>query len=374
MIVNYDKSFKVGDIQINDDYAMVRCKIPNYKDIRRYVQIGESITTKDHFDLDFKGCRSKWKMIFYPNGQYDFGNPSNDCRLYLMLTSCEKTVLKMNIQAYMTKKSLRSQTDITVSSNASESVFVASDKLRNWAGPLILSQNNEINKESEMLFIRCTFRLLSYDNKRGLNEAGSTFTISPLKKSRSMSPAVVKDKIVGKHDCSPMEVDFQSSSNQTTTKPTSSTEISVEFLSPPNPFESKSPILCNRLMQPLRPPRENPAESFVNCQRGNFKHRRPSSRTIIFDPNEREKARQWLNPNDNVRKSKSPLTPSKNSECLKTSDINVAKKADPEMAQSGTEERSETSTSDSDMLPGDDESNDQRTLREKIHHFENSFK
>lgn len=333
-LVRLGKKLKVSDSSVDrNNEATIICKIPRINAIRNFLQIGESMSTEDIFDIDFNGLATKWKIIFYPKGQYDFGRPSKDCRLYVMLMSCEKDVVKMDIKARLIFSTpSRSTQDNTVPSFPIEHLFITNDKRSNWAGPLTMRTFEDDFTRSDCLMIKLTIRLIVdeiNESKRSLRDVDSSLTDNLLSRSskriRSVSPAVKEDNQnvieimeVDENSSSPptikseskMEVDlyqFESSPDPRIAKSKSSPGADFKSLRKTrNPFTTKSPLPSQRSTLPsipfttkspatyqrlTQPSIESRAENSVNCQRGDYQHRRHSARTLIYTPVEREQIR-----------------------------------------------------------------------------------
>lgn len=110
---------EVVEIKTTDNFAAITCKIPTM------IEIGESITTKP-FDLTLGDSITKWSILFYPKGQYDFGKASKDCRVYLKMISCNNTYLIYTSRQVFTR--LCTYLYVFVRTYTSRHVFMHSDQ------------------------------------------------------------------------------------------------------------------------------------------------------------------------------------------------------------------------------------------------------
>lgn len=351
MTDRFDKRLDITNILSFEHYATVFCDIPRFKAVRNYIQTGESIATKD-FKLNFKGYgETNWKIIFYPKGQYDFGMPSDDLRAYVMSVSCETVTVRMIIQVFVTVKSMESDNGNTLSSSPSETRFYRDDQVRNWGGPYIMKFPRADIEAAEFVSIKCLFRLLEDDInkfKRGLSDEDSSMSDDPPMSSSKKPRSMPSTSAAAKKDHSPMEVDDEFVSPTNRSKSKSSMEIDDKTANPPDPFTTRSPLLFNRL---TRPPSGDHAEKLV----AQFK--KPSPRTIIFTPEERDnlkassaRRKLSLSRSNNMNNQNVQSNQFKSSGCVNVSDIVRSEKPDEQRAQSGSEENCESSTSDPNMV------------------------
>lgn len=348
MIFKSKRNIDDISVQINENTANVVCKMANCKDMIKNIQIGESITTNEAFDMNFNGFASTWKIIFYPKGQYDFGQASEDTRVYIKLISCDKSEIKANICIYLISPS--SFPSISSVSQHKDVMFIVNDKCRNWAGPFTLDLIDDEDTAGDNLQIKILIKIISNDSrntvncKRSSSEIDSPPTINdPPKKTRSLSPFAYDED----NDTS---VDNSKSGEVKT-----STSPSVAAI--PNPFTKKSPLQYSRLTQPSKNVERDDnkkncqtIESSANEPRGRFKFRQSSSRNGIFTPEERSEMKELkrlsLDPQQPTEKPPTRIS----SRCLTVFDIVNRRGADKEDTQSGTEGRLEMSTSETDMV------------------------
>lgn len=134
MIPQKIKNINVSQHWTRNNIVFVTCIINNYNSIIKRIVIGEYITTSQPFDLNFSDFTSKWILIFYAKGQYDYGIPSENCRFYIKMVSCNKSnrMLKMKINIC-----------IKSSSTVKEFEFIQNDNYKNWVGPLQMESIKE---------------------------------------------------------------------------------------------------------------------------------------------------------------------------------------------------------------------------------------
>lgn len=159
MISGYNNILDINNIFLKDNNAIVFGIIKNYKKILKRVPVGESITTTEPFSLSFPPPigTSKWMLFFYPNGQYDFGFASDNCRFYVKMVSWDSdhNILTTNIN-FRIKSSLNAQ----ARGETKMSEFNPKDIWKNWAGPFEMSFPKDIQM-SDNLMVRCEFEINS---------------------------------------------------------------------------------------------------------------------------------------------------------------------------------------------------------------------
>lgn len=201
MISGYNNIINVTHVRQRNKLACVTCTVLNYKEIVKCIDIGQSITTKESFDLKFSDFDAQWILIYYPKGQYDFGVASNNCRVYVKMLSCDKSdqVLRMNI-----KVALHSSPIILDShpiKNPSE--FIPNVNRKTWAGPFEVDLMKGMQLK-DSLTIKCYFEVISNDDndkfnsKRSISEINypisSNEPLAVSKKNRSVSPTSESQK------------------------------------------------------------------------------------------------------------------------------------------------------------------------------------
>lgn len=156
------QSLDVVVIKTNNDFATVTCKVPNYMGMP---EIGEAIRTVP-FDLVVGGISTKWIVLFYLKGQYDFGIASEDFRAYVKLISCNKTeveTIRMTINIYLQKVPMSSSKRYEcLASRDDESVSVFT-KCKNWTGPFRLQRHEDNDTSTGNLKMECVFKAPSND-------------------------------------------------------------------------------------------------------------------------------------------------------------------------------------------------------------------
>lgn len=149
------KNLQIHKIKTNNDFAAVTCKITNYMD---KIEIGESITTEP-FDLTVGGFITKWKIFFYPKGQYDYGKASKDYRVYVKLISCDNAeveTIKLIIKIHWQTMQMSSLPKRSVSHDDGVSMFIINDKRNSWAGPFRLQhEDNDTSGTTGNLIMEC---------------------------------------------------------------------------------------------------------------------------------------------------------------------------------------------------------------------------
>lgn len=308
----------VEKVTASETLAMVICTIPNYKYLIKHVQVGESIATNEPFEMNYPGFSSKWKIIFFPRGQFDFGLPSDDCRAYVKLISCDRMDLKVKVKIFL----LSSSVVASVSNNQDVSMFAVNDNKRNWAGPFHLQSITGDKLTDDTLTLKCSFKLiLSEKEKDTLNCKRSLCEVD------SSAPAV----------CGPL---LNSSKKTRSSLPpvddTDNSKVNVEMVSPkdpPNPFNTKSPLSYAKISK------ESPRKKFV--------YRQPS-RAITSADRSGVKNLPWscskLSLNRSEVMSEPNSQPQKwiSSQCLKVSDIFGNKEADKNEAEAGPKDESDS--------------------------------
>lgn len=85
------KQISVNDIYCNDNGYECQAVIKNFSNLRKWISVGENIESNE-FCLIFGDSigESKWKLLFYPNGQYVDEQAGHHVGIYLQLLSCEK--------------------------------------------------------------------------------------------------------------------------------------------------------------------------------------------------------------------------------------------------------------------------------------------
>lgn len=145
-----NKNIIVPHSFIRNNTAFVTFNIPNYSTIMKGIVIGEYLSSIKPFDLNFADFPSKWKLIFYPKGQYDYGKSSNNCRLYMKMLSCNKSDRMLKIS-------------ISVKSTTKEFVLDFNNNHKNWVGPF---QTKILNVVCDALTIQCTFEIIRAENEK----------------------------------------------------------------------------------------------------------------------------------------------------------------------------------------------------------------
>lgn len=84
------KQILVDNIYLRDNEYECLATIKKFSSLRKRIAVGESITSNE-FDLFFPKSigESKWKLLFYPNGQYVGEKPGGHVGIYLIMLSCE---------------------------------------------------------------------------------------------------------------------------------------------------------------------------------------------------------------------------------------------------------------------------------------------
>lgn len=302
---------------IKQDFAVVTLKMSNYKDTMAYLEIGQLIETSEPIEINLPGFNSKWQIIFFPKGQYEFGVASDDCRLYIKLIYCNKNVVKFHTKTFL----LSSSTMRSSSFNKNITLHV-NDKRRNWAGPIQLHSLNSDDYLNDELMIKLGIKIISnettqntFNSKRRLSEFDPSPTtvrdpsqFSPSKKNRTSPPPSVEDRDKNSsaliEDTSPMNVR--------------------------NPFYNKSPLeykktaldcaIKSNIDQNLK---KN--ENSVNDPPGKFISRQ--RRTMIFSPEERSVIQQQEKFSSS--KIKSPPAYSKLTQDQSSNSANESSRNDP---------------------------------------------
>lgn len=88
-----DKKILVNDIhgtENNNEYEF-SVTINNFLTLRKWIVVGESLTSNEFIMLFPNSIgESKWKLLFYPSGQYVDGKVGSYVSIYLVMLSCEK--------------------------------------------------------------------------------------------------------------------------------------------------------------------------------------------------------------------------------------------------------------------------------------------
>lgn len=292
-------SIVVEDIQTTPNFVMISCTIPNYKCIIKRVQVGESISTSEPIHINLAGFTSKWKIIFFPKGQFDFGVASENSRAYIKLMSCDMPEIKFNIKIH-----LRSSTALLSSSqNDDLSVFAVNDNTRSWAGPFQLKFVEEDDMLDDILGMKCAFKLIknvehkdTIIGKRSLCEVDRPMSSS--KKTRLFSPPENdKDKHTPTHN------------------------HNVDDKDPPDPFNYRSPLTQHRSADSMKN-----LSYFPDRSRNKFTYREPSRKITTQDQSEVRMlpvlySRLSLNRSENKEQNLQSSSTWQGSQCLMASDI-----------------------------------------------------
>lgn len=146
----------VSDVYVKDDKSEYEClaAINNFSSLRKRIAVGESLSSND-FVMLFPNSlgESKWKLLFYPNGQYVEEQVGRYAGIYLVMQSCEKDVALTANVAFQLKS--ESQNDGPVTNlNAN---FVYSIPSQRWIGePNFIGKNYLNSKRCEHFFANDT--------------------------------------------------------------------------------------------------------------------------------------------------------------------------------------------------------------------------
>lgn len=153
-----NKFINITKVSAGNKTVCVNCEIPNYSLIKNRVEIGELISTKYAFDVNFPNFTSQWTLIFFPKGQYDNGVWSKNCRAYMKLNTYSKADGMLQIKI-----------NIAVQSSSFTMNFILNDNNKNWCGPFHLGSLNEI-PIGFGLKITCTFEAILKKGKVEMEE------------------------------------------------------------------------------------------------------------------------------------------------------------------------------------------------------------
>lgn len=171
-----NKYIKISQIKPGSKIVSVVCDIPNYTYVSKRIEIGQFISTHA-FDVNFSNFTSKWTLIFYPKGQYDYGFASKNCRAYLKMNTCNKShqIIKMKINIC-----------VKSSSSTIESEFLFNDKNRNWSGPFLMDSIKEVEIDDN-LKITCNFEIIRSESEAGVKKRSSSINVENRKKKQEIN-------------------------------------------------------------------------------------------------------------------------------------------------------------------------------------------
>lgn len=91
-----DDIYAVDDSNAYEFFAHIK----NISILREKIAIGENVTSNE-FGMIFPDSigRSKWKLLFYPRGQYANGQAGSGIGIYLVMLACEQRdkILEANV-------------------------------------------------------------------------------------------------------------------------------------------------------------------------------------------------------------------------------------------------------------------------------------
>lgn len=170
--MNYKQIF-VEDVfatSKNDEYEC-RVVINKFSSLRKSVAIGESLVSNE-FSLIFPNSigESKWKLAFYPNGQYvDEGRVDGFISIYLVMLSCEREDDALSANVSFQLKSQNGLDDGRVRNLKAEFVYWIPSK--RWIGDTKFASKKWLNSKrgehffaSDTLSISCVVGETSHQN------------------------------------------------------------------------------------------------------------------------------------------------------------------------------------------------------------------
>lgn len=137
----------VNDIYLknNNEYECLAA-MHNLSNLRERIAVGEGVSSND-FVLFFPKSigESKWKLVFYPNGQYIGEKVGNYVAIYLVMLSCENDVALTANVAFQLKSQHEGQSGPVKNLNAE---FVFSNPSKRWIGKPDFVGKNWLNSKS----------------------------------------------------------------------------------------------------------------------------------------------------------------------------------------------------------------------------------
>lgn len=166
-----DKKILVSDIhgtENNNEYGF-SVTINNFLSLRKWIAVGESVTSNEFIMLFPNSIgESKWKLLFYPSGQYVDGKVGSYISIYLVMLSCEND--DQTLTANVVYK-LMSDTNKDGPMTILKAEFDYSNNRKRWIG------NNWLNSKrckqffvNETLIISCLVREKNPKNQSKENE------------------------------------------------------------------------------------------------------------------------------------------------------------------------------------------------------------
>ncbi|KAG4066424.1 hypothetical protein HA402_007060 [Bradysia odoriphaga] len=153
---------------VNNIYANNNCNgyecfasIDNYSNLCKKIAIGENVTSNE-FAMIFPDSvgESKWRLVFYPRGQYVGEKPGDSIGIYLIMVSCEleSKTLKANVEFQ-----LKSETaDASAPVKRVDTIFNFSIPSKRWIGEPDFVRKKWLNSKrraqfcsNDCLVIRC---------------------------------------------------------------------------------------------------------------------------------------------------------------------------------------------------------------------------
>ncbi|XP_037036101.1 uncharacterized protein LOC119074208 isoform X2 [Bradysia coprophila] len=152
---------------VNNIYANNNCNgyecfasIDNYSNLCKNIAVGENVTSNE-FAMIFPNSvgESKWRLVFYPRGQYVGENVGDSIGIYLIMVSCElqSKTLKANVEFQ-----LKSQTDASGPVKKVDTIFNFSIPSKRWIGEPNFVRKKWLNAKrraqfcsDDCLVIRC---------------------------------------------------------------------------------------------------------------------------------------------------------------------------------------------------------------------------
>lgn len=142
----------VNAVYSNDAADQYTCKtsINNFSIISERIDVGESITS-NIFEMIFPNSigESKWKLMFYPNGQYINGRVGNGIGIYLLMVSCEGA--EKTLRAKVTFR-LESENDHNGYVKNSDTEFDYSIPSKRWIGAPEFFTKNWLNAKRRKMY------------------------------------------------------------------------------------------------------------------------------------------------------------------------------------------------------------------------------
>lgn len=176
--MNYEsKKIFVDDIYVNNTGYEFLATVKHFSSLRKWIAIGESMQS-DEFCLIFPDSigESKWKLLFYPNGQYADGVASHHVGIYLVLLDCENidSALKAKTTFRLKPQKQTEHEGFIVRLNTKFSCSIPSNR---WIGKPDFVGKNWLNSkrckdfiDKDQLIISCVIEEVYGEKDPNINE------------------------------------------------------------------------------------------------------------------------------------------------------------------------------------------------------------